>query len=1379
MLERVRLELARRHADFSKADFTALDPEMTEAIGVLTRNADTPFKLVFEYSKGLLAARPSLLDAPDIAQWLSTEITQRLVREAARDLIAQRPIEQARGEALRFFEGFDGPSGPDDAGDAFDYAVAFVTLSLTRHLSVGDKLMLSRLNDVVAGLDSQSMSPLARGLVDEEIERRGEHIRRGRLFEDFETATEAARLAQRLTDGDLRGGSNEMRGRMLAQCARWQVTTGAREDIDALLATAERLGPSEDAQIARAFLDAKESWQSGLARLSPVDTVARQSAALRIVASRRTPAETMAWFVETGLAPDDLDADGRHILLNHRLALGDWEDARTDALSLSDAQFAETPALLAPAALARLGFATPADLRAMILNGMPLDAATFRLADHETAMTERRAAQSWFGKASQEARALGCAGAARHFETMALWLALRDPASAAGARSRLESLLSDAGQAIAYLPLGLAFGVTLDHAEIERALDRRAALEPEGSFETALARLTLANAKDDPAEAAASLARHRALLHRHLARPGIAEIEIRVLMAAGQRDAAGALLRNEQEHLDPHARRRLEILLAQDAEGPSLANLEAAYEDDPSTIQLSNLVAGLARDGFSPRFFTLAKRLVTTTRTKGEAEMLVQFLLRHDRHDEVAEVLAEIPDVVASSPDLRCSLAWSHYRRGALASAWEMVEALRTERDDANDRSLVVNILVTAGRWPELSGFVDGEWRRRDERSAGELLSAAQLAAQTGSIHALGLLRLAAERGTEDAEIQLGCYLLAIRLGREDELDAYHWFERAAALSGENGPVQSGSLEEVMARQGDWELHVETVFDHIRAGEAPISVAAKAMRRSTLELVLTPILANRHQPDARRRALVSAFSGAREPAPRDAVTLGLDGCAAVTLGLAGMLEAVIARPGGVWIPHELMNWLFTERQALGFHQPSRIKAAHELTRALAADRLSKFTPTMAPDGVLEAQIGIGLAAMLASAADVEKDGPQRLVVRSAPVHKIGSFRGESVPLEAYVDRLCSCEAVLDKVAAAGLLTHDEEDRARAYLRRQETRWPGEPEVADGAHLYLDELSVAYFQTTKLLDKLKAAGVVAFVSARSIREAEALVELESMAGEIEAAIEAIRAPLAQGLADGQVRLNGMTRHDEDFDADPNLAAIQLAAKVDAIVSDDRYMNRHTQMEYAEVTAAIWSSLDVLELLKDEGVLGAEEVWRHRTAMRRDGMAIVPVDKDELVQQIELAAVRDGVLVETGELRGLRENLRLLQQRRWLRLPLEQYWFNAFSTTIAAAIRAQWRDDLDDGVARARSRWLLELADLRNWAGAVSEGNAANLARLGAAIPLQGLMLTRLQIGSTAAIERMDKWIEVEVHALRDTDRPAYDWLIGNLRAAMKEGLGDAG
>lgn len=173
-------------------------------------------------------------------------------------------------------------------------------------------------------------------------------------------------------------------------------------------------------------------------------------------------------------------------------------------------------------------------------------------------------------------------------------------------------------------------------------------------------------------------------------------------------------------------------------------------------------------------------------------------------------ILADVPDVVAASADLRSALAWSKHRDGAIDEAGALLAALRTERDEANDRNLFVNILITSGRWHELTAFIEDEWAARDRRSAPELFGAAQLAAQMGSPRLGELLDLAAFKGNDDPNILVGCYMLAVQAGREDDA-AHQWFASAADKSGDEGPVQMGSLEEIVSQAPDWDRHVTSV----------------------------------------------------------------------------------------------------------------------------------------------------------------------------------------------------------------------------------------------------------------------------------------------------------------------------------------------------------------------------------------------------------------------------------------------------------------------------------------------------------------------------------------------------------------------------------------
>src|SRR3546814_256990 len=145
------------------------------------------------------------------------------------------------------------------------------------------------------------------------------------------------------------------------------------------------------------------------------------------------------------------------------------------------------------------------------------------------------------------------------------------------------------------------------------------------------------------------------------------------------------------------------------------------------------------------------------------------------------------------------------------------------------------------------------------------------------------------------------------------------------------------------------------------------------------------------------------------------------------------------------------------------------------------------------------------------------------------------------------------------------------------------RWVTEIAIEDGAELYLNDLSVSYLNTAGVLDKIAAAGLKVFVSQHQVDEANALIGLESQATAIEAVIERLRAPLAAGIASGTVKLAASGDTDE-LKAHPDMSVIELAGHVDAIVSDDRYLNRHANIDSDHGASPVWTSLDLLAALR---------------------------------------------------------------------------------------------------------------------------------------------------------------------------------------------------
>src|SRR3546814_9126541 len=120
---------------------------------------------------------------------------------------------------------------------------------------------------------------------------------------------------------------------------------------------------------------------------------------------------------------------------------------------------------------------------------------------------------------------------------------------------------------------------------------------------------------------------------------------------------------------------------------------------------------------------------------------------------------------------------------------------------------------------------------------------------------------------------------------------------------------------------------VSGAWDKLKAGDIPRYVAAKLLRRPSLELLLPPMLANRDEPDPRRRSVIPAYSGVRGSPDLKANSIALDGSSLIILASLALIELVTAR-WIVTIAHSRPGWPFGERQRLSSHQPTRNPFPH-------------------------------------------------------------------------------------------------------------------------------------------------------------------------------------------------------------------------------------------------------------------------------------------------------------------------------------------------------------------------------------------------------------------------------------------------------------------
>ena len=890
----------------------------------------------------------------------------------------------------------------------------------------------------------------------------------------------------------------------------------------------------------------------------------------------------------------------------------------------------------------------PDEFRGVVLSQLPLQAAQFPLASDPAAIDARRAARRHFVSFAETAEQLGCPGAASLGHEYALWLDLMDPDESHSGRQRLEMKLRGSRPALRVVSLGLQFGVKLDLEAIEQEIQRQIALHGGMTLDAALARLALAFAQKTPEHAAGYIATHRSELAKYLSIKLIGVLEIELLSRAGRTERALERLGVLQEQgLTTFEESRLRHIIAE-AEGTDPIEVrKEQFEQTDSLSDLESLVAELERRQDWDELRKYANALFQRTRSLQNAERLASALANTNQTELVVQFLTENAGLLRQSKNLQMLFCWSLFHEGDLLKAREELSNLRDAQKDRNYRALRVNLGICLGDWDSVSAHLADECREKENRSPEELISAAQLALNLESSHAKELLFSAATKAEDDATVLAAAYFLACSGGWDDEPEVHQWLHRAAELSGEDGPVQRVSLKEILDLRPSWEHRESETWRLYSRGDVPMYLAARAMNKSLADLMLLPALANQLENDPRRRGLVPAYSGRQQPSPLPVgATVGMDPTALLTLSFLNLLDPVLDALDEIRLPHSTLSWLLHEKQRAAFHQPSRVRDADQLRSLLAGNILEKLTLGAVPDNELAAQVGDELALLITEAELRRETGDsQHVVVQPAPVHRVASLIEEEADLSAHAEVLSSCQAVVEKLRQRGQLTAAEERKSRNYLLLQEKPWPNQPEIADGTVLYLSGLATTYFLAIGILEKLKAAGFRVIISPEKVDESNELISYDNISGKVRDTIEKVRSAVSSRIESGKIKIERQGRIEQKYIRSnsiyPAEDVIALAENCDLFVADDRFFNHRPHIQHNGSQATTCCTLDLLDMLFSSGTEFSRNRSEYITLLRRGGYFLVPISEDELSDLLDASDIQQGRLIETAELKAIRE------------------------------------------------------------------------------------------------------------------------------------------
>jgi hypothetical protein len=190
----------------------------------------------------------------------------------------------------------------------------------------------------------------------------------------------------------------------------------------------------------------------------------------------------------------------------------------------------------------------------------------------------------------------------------------------------------------------------------------------------------------------------------------------------------------------------------------------------------------------------------------------------------------------------------------------------------------------------------------------------------------------------------------------------------------------------------------------------------------------------------------------------------------------------------------------------------------------------------------------------------------------------------------------------------------------------------------------------------------------------------------------------------------------------------------------------------------------TTLDLLDDLYSRRDITFEQMLDYRTKLRQAGYVFVPVTTAELEHYLSVTELVDGHLVETAELKAIRENVLRIRMTSFLQLPKEAPWVTGLMHTFTLTLRAQWHPAMDEATARARSDWLIELLDVRKWAHRVHGDHGLGKVEQNYGAQIMSLLYAPSNL-TPETKEKYWQWIDDRILIrIREENPEIYSWLV---------------
>jgi hypothetical protein len=1117
-------------------------------------------------------------------------------------------------------------------------------------------------------------------------------LKRRSLKLDF-CLQEIVTLTKRIFEGDLSHADNSIKSEILYWTARLhasQIKTLplAKKYLENLY----EINPGADARIVDALMcETKSDVDGALRILRDIDNQDGRATFFIIYSRQCGEKSALLWFDEHPNHEDPGFFTGigwAHLAItlakNKR-----WTEAAERIYVVKDYS-EQWPDLAFVEGVVNAALLLPDELRCYALE-MNLFHQTIRTIEGSKAELYRAHSKLCFEKAYKLFEEIDLKERAQAALDWHLWLRLTDPGQeiSQNARKDVSEGMKVLPRAIDLINFARTFQIEFDEDPLKQYIDlrkRTGGLEDRELF----AEFLLAELKMSSRERADYIRDEEKRLSKVVSKAAIAGLLVESLVEDGQTRRAREILEERKADFIDYDYQRVKTLIDTKDGADPRARLENLYDKTSHLLDLKNLISHLKKvgdwDALQPRLEELFKK----ERTVDNALKLIWCFRKNLQVDyfNILTFLDENDDLVNSKDDLLSEKAWALAHTGRLVEADLINTELLKKRVNQDDLELKINIALQSGDWDRFSLIINNAMSISEKLRPKMIIRLASLAAEVDADpdRAFKLLELAVDKGPDDPQILIQAYMLAVQLGRENKKSG-QWIARAIDLSTDDGPLLKVDIrtvaEEMMPSHRENARDIEQA---LMKGEISLQAAANIMGQSLSSILVEIPKLSADLQDGRRRTIVPIRSGSRGNVEvKSEWKVCFDTTSIMVLNHLNLLEKTVDAFKQIVLAPDTMIFLLIERRRARFHQPSQIKRAEDIRSLLYKDLLKTIPsiPDIPKD--LTDEVG-GIFAELLVAARTGGG----LVVRPFPIYKSGSFMEREAELQEYADYIISTKELAKVLYEKGMIDLEAFDRAHQYLSiHDHGRESNKGKFLINCPLYLDDLSLAYLQHVNLLNVVCNSDLELFVHPSTLAFQSELIEEDRGGIRLSDRLNNIRIILRKALENGKATfLSRPRRGDKDkkyellFQIAPTIANIMEDTDAcDAVCIDDRYFNKHRAIiDKKDRSIPVVCVTDILQHLATQDVIHIDQMYNEFYKLRQAGFAFIPIPLEELKWSLDNARWdQDGFLIESAEMRVMRQILMRIRSLDMLVLPEESAFLEQIQLGCVIVIRNLWLDE----------------------------------------------------------------------------------------------------